>query len=148
MSFERKVSEPRMVDGKMVRIVKIGGRLQGYIEATKSKLTDKVAATYWTVPPVMRLFPESNCILVKKVAMDGLRMYGVGDIGLRLPDGTSYSMPIALLADAHVVPDATKLYHVVPMNLWVVDKPPIDERVATVMSTMRVAGGRRKSALT
>ena len=69
-------------------------------------------------------------------------------VGMRLPDGTSYSMPITGLADPHVVSDSTKLYHVAPMNLWEVVQPPIEERVDTVMGKMRVAGGRRKSALT
>lgn len=141
--FERKVGEPKLSkDGTlMVRTVKLGGKLQGLIERPKAS----PVATFWAAPNLVRLSFGEQTVLVRRSALAGLSPYGVKRIGMRYSDGTSYACDVTQLG---TVEDATRLYLVVPKEVWDVVLPPEEVRVEAVMKTMRVSGRGRKSALT
>lgn len=143
MNFEQRVSEPKLskCGTLMVRTVKIGNRLLGTVEMPKGK-TD---ATFWATSEVIQVADGGRILIVSRIRVSGLGMYGVQKVGLRCSNGTTY---LIAMQSVREVLSSVKLgaYVGIPSGCWTVELPPEEVRVLNIMDKMRV--GRRKSSVT
>lgn len=146
MNFERKVGEPKLskCGTFTTRVVKIGNKQLGVIESPKMKPGEKPEAIYWTTDTVVR--PDANraYISVDRAQIAGLAMYGVKKIGNRAVDGSTACIALDKLQDYY----STGKFFAVPFSVWDITEPPTHQKVANTLASMRIAGGRRKSAVT
>jgi hypothetical protein len=149
-NFEQRVGEPKTSKcGTMTRRnVKVGNKLLGTIEQSKLKPGEpRVPATFWGSQEVMRQSSRENSINVTRSAVANLRTYGVGMIGVRFADGSTYVIALAALSDPELTNlDKLKSYYSVEKKHWDATLPSEEDRVANTMNLMRI--GRRKSKLT
>lgn len=144
MSFAIRVSEPKLDKSGTftVRAVKVGNRLLGTIETPKMKPGERPQATFWASPEVVSLSDHGQHLAVNRAYIANLRTYAVKTLGLRCPDGSRYTIGLDMIQETSARSPAGK-YIGIATICWNVELPPEEERVANLMSKMRVAGGRR-----
>lgn len=141
MYQEQKVGEPKRgttPETYTVRRVKLGGRLQGLIEAGRPTAENRQPdCIFWANPPAIQLFEQY--LLVEAVSIASMRIYGVTKLGLRFPDGTSFVIP---LADVLATPrERTNRFIHIERSKWQQTLPPLDVRSESAFTHMRM--GRR-----
>lgn len=146
MSFERKVGEPKLskCGTFTTRIVKVGNKQLGVIEAPKLKPGEKPEAIYWTTNTVIRPSASGAFVSVDRTQIAGLAMYGVKKIGNRAVDGSTLCIA---LDKVQTYPSMGK-YLDVPRSAWEASDPPTHQKVANTLASMHISNGRRKSAVT